>query len=164
MFHLAGWGGYVLLHTYPKDPVFIDGRWVTVGERVTRDALRIERRLPGTFEKLDAYAVDLLLVPRGWMTDEIARERGWIPVFENWNAGVYVRDDPANAENLRRCADYYAARGIPFDATRGFDGRAARLANRDWTQRFRVQRRHLRHFRVWGTPTGVSPEHLVDGW
>jgi hypothetical protein len=115
IFNPAGWGGYVLLHTYQKYPVFIDGRWVTVGERVTRDALRIERRLPVTFDKLDAYGVDLLLVPRGWMTDRIAEERGWIPVFENWNAGVYLRGDPANAENLGRCADYHAARGIPFD-------------------------------------------------
>lgn len=164
MFNPAGWGGYVLLHTSPKYPIFIDGRWVTVGERVTRDALKIERRLPGTFEKLDAYGVDLLLVPRGWMTDRIAEERGWIPVFENWNAGVYLRDDPANAENLGRCADYYAARGIPFDPARGFDGRAARRANREWAERFRVQRRHLRHFRMWGTPIGVSPEHLVDRW
>ena len=38
------------------------------------------------------------------MTDRIAEERGWIPVFENWNAGVYLRDDPVNAGNLERCA------------------------------------------------------------
>jgi hypothetical protein len=164
MFNLERWGGYILLHTYDAYPIFIDGRWVTVGERVARDARRIEGRLPGTFDKLDAYDVDLLLVPRGWMTDRIQQREGWLPIFENFNAGVYLRDGPESAENLRRVAAYYAALGIPFDPAVGFDGRAARRANRGWARQFRVQRKHVQHFRIGGTPAGVSRKRLIDRW
>ena len=164
LFHLERWGGFLLFHTYDEYPIFIDGRWVTVGERVARDALLIERRLPGTFERIDAYGIDLLLVPRGWMTDEIARERGWISVFENFNAGIYIRSDPRSRGDLRRCQAYYAARGIPFDPAQGFDGLAAQNANRRWARGFRVSRRHLDHFRLWGSPTGIAPNRIVDAW
>ncbi|MGE4605905.1 MAG: hypothetical protein AAEJ52_04105, partial [Myxococcota bacterium] len=82
LYNLERWGGYVLLHTRGKYPIFIDGRWVTIGERVARDGMMIEHRGERAFEKLDAYGVDLLLVPRGWMTEELQERRGWLPVFE----------------------------------------------------------------------------------
>ena len=95
---------------------------------------------------------------------EIARERGWISVFENFNSGIYVRDLPRNHEDLQRCQAYYAARGIPFDPSRGFNGLAAEKANRRWARGFRVSRRHVDHFRLWGTPTGITPHRIVDEW
>ncbi len=144
LFNSSDWGGYILLQTYRKYPVFIDGRWVTVGKKVLDDSMVIENRRAGAFEKLDEYKVDILLVYREWMTQELQRDRKWVPVFENLNAGVYVRDTPANAENLRKCAEYYRARGIPFDPAKGFSERAAFVANREWCREFRVERMHLR--------------------
>lgn len=162
LFNIERWGGYLLLRTYEQYPIFIDGRWVTLGRKVTRDALTIERRLEGTFEKLDAYGIDILLLPRGWMTGEISREHGWLAAFENFNAGVYLRAN--DSANLARCREYYAARGVSFDPAVGFDGRAAASANPGWARHLRVEPRHVDHFRLWGNPIGVSPQRVVDGW
>ncbi len=162
LFNIERWGGYLLLRTYQQYPIFIDGRWVTIGREVARDALAIERRLEGTFEKLDAYGVDILLLPRGWMTQEIARERGWVAAFENFNAGVYLR--AGAGADLARCRDYYAARNIPVDPEVGFEGREAQRANPEWASRLRVEPRYVDHFRLWGNPIGVSPRRVVNRW
>jgi hypothetical protein len=162
LFNPNRWGGYILLRTYDKYPTFVDGRWVTIGEQVVRDSKRIALRRDGTFQKLDEYGVDILLVERGWMRPE--SEPGWIPLFENFNSGVYLRDSPGNVANLRRAAAYYRARGIPFDPERGFEERAALGANPEWARRFRVQRRHLDRFHEPGVRRHHLEERWVEGW
>jgi len=162
LYNLERWGGYVLLQTGGAVPIFADGRWVTIGERVVRDGLMIEHREEQTFEKLDAYGVDVLLVPRGWMTDTIRNERGWLPVFENFNAGVYLRS--TDSDDFARCRRYYRRLGIPFDPAHGFDGRVAHENNPQWARAFRVEPRHVVHFGLWGNPVGVAPERIVEGW
>jgi tetratricopeptide (TPR) repeat protein len=47
---------------------------------------------------------------------------------------VYLRRHAGNRKNLRLVAEYYAARGIPFDPARGFDPHAAASANTPWAQ------------------------------
>jgi hypothetical protein len=162
LYNLERWGGYVLLRTGAVYPIFIDGRWVTIGERVARDGLTIEHRGERAFELLDTYEVDVLLVPRGWMTEELQTARGWLPVFENFNAGVYLRSTAA--DDLARVVRYYQRAGIPFDSQRGFDGRAASEHNEGWARAFRVEPRHVVHFGLWGNPIGVSPQQLVNRW
>ncbi len=162
LYNIERWGGYVLLQTRAEYPIFIDGRWVTIGERVARDSLVIEHRGERAFEKLDAYGVDVLLVPRGWMTEELQDARGWVPVFENFNAGVYLRSTAA--DDLARCARYYQRVGVPFDSERGFDGRTAHQHNEEWARAFQVEPRHVVHFGLWGNPTGVSPALVVNRW
>jgi len=154
LFNPGDWGGYILLNAYTKYPIFIDGRWLAVGEQVLRDSLVIERSQPKAFEKLDEYGIDILLVRREWATPRALREQGWVPVFLNFNAGVYLKDRPENVVNFAKCADYYRARGIPFSLPKGFDERAANAANRNWANDLLVQRKHLKR------DTSV----LVDGW
>jgi hypothetical protein len=164
LFNANKWGGYILMHSYDKYPVFIDGRWVTIGESVLLDSYRVSHRLPRSFEILDAYGIELLLVHRGWMTEELLQTHNWIPVFENVNSGLYLRNRPQSAANLSRCAAYYRARGIPFDEKRGFDEHAAFLANRAWAERFRVRRIHLDQFGAHGRHLGAGPSKPVEGW
>lgn len=164
LFNANKWGGYILMHTYDKYPIFIDGRWVTIGESVLLDSYHVSRRLPRSFEILDAYGIEILLVHRGWMTAELLRTQKWIPVFENWNSGLYLRDRPRSAANLERCAAYYRVRGIPFDEKRGFDERAAFLANRAWAERFGVRRVHLNQFGAHGRRLGAGATRPVEGW
>lgn len=155
LFNSSDWGGYILLRLANRYPVFIDGRWVTIGERIFRDSLTIERRGAGAFEKIDEYDIDILLVRREWMTKGLQKETNWMPIFENFNAGIYVRNSPESAENLRRCAAYYRSQGIPFDLSAGFDEHAAFLANREWAEIFHVRQRHL----------GLKPgSGTVAGW
>jgi len=57
---------------------------------------------------------------------------GWLLVFRDLRSAVYLRDDVANAENLRRVQRYYARAGVPFDPARGFDALAAERARPAW--------------------------------
>jgi len=111
---------------------------------------------------LDAYGVDLLLVPRGWMTEELQNARGWLPVLENFNAGVYLRSTAT--DDLARVVRYYRRVGIPSDSERGFEGRTAHQHNEGWARAFRVEPRHIVHFGLWGNPIGVSPSQVVNRW
>lgn len=154
LFNSAAWGGYILLRTYDKYPIFLDGRWVTVGRKIVNDGSTIANRRAGAFEKLDEYDINILLVPRGWMTEKLQEQRGWIPIFENYNAGLYLRDGPAAAANLQRCAQYYEANGIPFGEQNGFHEYAAYKANREWAKQFRIRRRHL----------SMGSRKMIAGW
>ncbi len=146
LFNGVQWGGYVLFRTQERYPVFVDGRWVTIGESVVRDAHAITHRRPGHRALLDRYEIEILLVRRGWMTAEIEAEGAWLPVFENFNAGVYLRPGRAFEKNLERCRAYYETRGIPFDARMGFDEERAMLAAPRWARALHVQRIHLDQF------------------
>lgn len=154
------WGGYVLFRTYDRYPVFVDGRWVTIGERIVRDSARIASRRDDAEALLDAYGVDLLLVPRGWMTDGIRERQGWVPLFLNRNAAVYSRRQP---ENLQRAAAWYAQQGVPFDPQAGFDERTAVAANPGWARTWRVQRVHLDQFASHGA-RATAAGRPVAGW
>jgi hypothetical protein len=154
LFNSSDWGGYILQETYGKYPIFIDGRWLSTGERVLKDSLIIERKGSTAFAKLDEYKIDILLVQREWMTKDLAREKNWIPLFENLNSGVYLRNTPANAGDLEKTADYYKAQGVPFDKDRGFDEHAAFTANPDWAARFHIERMHLK----------LDTNRMVAGW
>ena len=157
------WGGFVLYRSYDRYPVFVDGRWVTIGEQVIRDAHRIAHRLVGTRALLDAYRVEILLVHRGWMTEELRRADGWIPACANFNSGVYLRPGSASAANLQRLADHYRSVGVPFDPVTGFDEQRVAEANPEWAHRFGVRRIHLDQFGHHGLRAGEVPRR-VPGW
>jgi hypothetical protein len=154
LFNQSDWGGYVLQELYTKYPIFIDGRWVEVGKDVFEASSAIDNLRPNAFDLLDKYDIDLILMPREWMPKQRIAERKWLPLFENFNAGVYVRNTPRNATNLQRAAEYYARYGVPFSSETGFGERQAVEANKTWATDFRVERAHLK------LRTGT----MVNGW
>jgi hypothetical protein len=164
LFNSNKWGGYILWRTHDKYPVFIDGRWVTIGETVLLDSYRVSHRLPASFAILDAYGIEILLLHRGWMTADLLATHSWVPVFENLNSGVYLRDRPESADNLERCAAYYRAHGIPFSPQAGFDEHAAFLANPGWAKRFGVTRFHLDQVGAHGRHLDDRETKRVPGW
>ena len=99
------------------------------GKKVIRDSLTIDRRGKRAFSLIEQYNIDVLLVKREWMTPQLNQGK-WICVFENFNASLYLRNTPAAADSLQRCADYYAAYIIPFDPTTGFNERLAYAGTR----------------------------------
>jgi hypothetical protein len=164
LFNSNKWGGYVLFRTGEHYPVFVDGRWITIGERIVRDSHAIANRTPGHVELLDDYEIEILLVHRGWMTEAIRARGGWISVFENVNSGVYLRPGPALEANLDRSARYYAARGVDFSREVGFVERDAIRSNSEWARSMRVQRRHLDQFGAHGRRALSDGVRWVEGW
>ncbi len=69
-----------------------------------------------------------------YTTAHLERAPGWITVFRNVNAAVYLRANERNRANLERVIDYYARRGVPFDAERGLSP-AAVIRDPAWAQR-----------------------------
>jgi tetratricopeptide (TPR) repeat protein len=60
-------------------------------------------------------------LPPLYSTPLLERAEGWKQVFRDLRTAVYLRDDAANRENMRRVQAYYAREGVPFDSERGFD-------------------------------------------
>jgi hypothetical protein len=60
-------------------------------------------------------------LPRLYSTPLLERAEGWKLVFRDLRTAVYLRDDAANRENLRRVQAYYEREELPFDPERGFD-------------------------------------------
>jgi hypothetical protein len=164
LFNANKWGGYILFRTHQRYPVFVDGRWVTIGEQVVRDSDAISHRRPGSSELLDHYRIEILLVHRGWMSEELLSSGLWWPAFENVNSGVYLRRGPSLDANLDRAADYYLAHGVPFDRQTGFDEQQALAANPSWASSMRVRRLHLDQFGEHGVRAAGAAPRWVPGW
>jgi hypothetical protein len=164
LFNSNKWGGYVLFRSHQRYPVFVDGRWVTIGEQVVRDAHAISHRRPAFGDLLDRHGIEIALVHRGWMTEDLRASGSWRPVFENFNSGVYLRRGPAFEDNTRRAADYYRARAIPFDMDIGFDERSALVASPSWARKMGVQRLHLDQFGEHGARAPGGSPRWVAGW
>jgi hypothetical protein len=85
-------------------------------------------------------------------------------VFENFNAGLYLRQHERTADDCERIREYYAANSVPFDAQHGFDERRAAAANPGWARRFGVQRTRLEQFRLSTFELARSGGRRVTGW
>jgi hypothetical protein len=141
LYHPARWGGYVAWKL-PDVPIFVDGRWVTFGQvHLDDDTIRLKRA--AAFSVLDKYEIDIVLIFREWMTDEDLARHGWVRVFENFSAGVYIRSGGPGESNLLRCAEYYKGVGVPFSLESGFSEKEAYYANRTWSTEFEIRRTHL---------------------
>jgi hypothetical protein len=164
LYHPTRWGGYIEWETHGRYPSFSDGRWITIGNRIMQDSLSIEVRGASTFSKLEEYGIDLLLVPRGWMEETILWEQGWLTLFENITAGVYLRKAPETRADLERVREYYVFEDVPFDPVLGFDEQIAYQWNRSWARRFRVQRTHLDQFRMSTSTVVRHGGNRIKGW
>jgi hypothetical protein len=164
LFNGNKWGGYILFRAQERIPVFVDGRWVTLGDEIVRDARTISLRRAGFHERLQHYGIEIVLVERGWMTDAMRASPLWRTAFENFNSGVYLRVGPSLEENLARCAAYYEQRGIPFDLASGFREQAAFESNPRWAARMNLRRFHIEQFGLYGVRAFEAAPRWVAGW
>lgn len=156
LFHPFNLGGYLGYRHAPQLLTFIDGRLdhvppgvlddyveVRVGAR-TSDAARMQ-------EPLDRHQVDLYVgthfranrYGQGTWTDHLRRQPEWTPIFASQECSVYLRNLPRNDTNRARVAEYYAARGIAFDAQRGPSLGAALASARAWSDEHGVTPRNF---------------------
>jgi hypothetical protein len=164
LYHPARWGGYIEWETHGRYPTFSDGRWVTIGKRIMRDGYGIEVRAAETSSKLEEYGINLLLVPRGWMDETIRGKQGWLTLFENITAGVYLRNVPETRSDLMRVREYYVFEGVPFDPALGFDEYLAYRWNKNWAKRLGVERTHFEQFRMSETAVVRRGGNRINGW
>ena len=157
LFHPMEWGGY-LAWRLPKTPIFMDGRWITFGQEIFHDDRAIERKGQGAFSLLNKYEINILMIYRDWMTAEDLAKHGWVTVFENFSAGVYIRAGQRGVANLQRCVNFYDSQNVPFDVYTGFNERAAYEANREWANDYEIRRTHL------GRPGPRQEQGQVRGW
>jgi hypothetical protein len=128
-YHLGGYAGYRLA---PRIRTFIDGRTEHYPDQVMRDYLKIVRGSSrsdrrAVFRLLDAHEVDIFLgvgLPEGYYGDLytvelLAGHPDWILVYRSVDHAIYLRTNLQNTENLRRVAEYYRERGVPFDSRAG---------------------------------------------
>ena len=136
MFNPYGWGGYLIFSLYPDYQVFVDGRTVLHGGALLRDHYTILHENPG-YQTLidDKYQFDFMILPKEHGMLRTLPNNSWILLFENSNSSLYLRRDQANRSNLHRFADYYKAKGIPFDMKKGFDASAAIRNDPGWAHR-----------------------------
>jgi hypothetical protein len=165
LFTPGRWGGYVSWETRGNYPTFSDGRWVTLGARIVRDGDVIELRGPRTAKLLKKYGVDLLVVPRGWMKEDGEQwNLGWITLFENFNAGVYLRRASQTSADLERVHAYFESKKIAFDADSGFNAEAAAQDNKRWAQRFGVGATHIEQFRMTASEVARGRMKRINRW
>jgi hypothetical protein len=96
-------------------------------------------------DALDELEVDLFLGtglpmqtrpgrPPNYSTIYLEGTPGWILVFRNLDSAIYLRNDARNESNLEKVADYYLAKGIPFDRDIGFQTRKVLRAAPEWSR------------------------------
>jgi hypothetical protein len=163
LFARAEWGGYLTLTLNERYAIFSDGRWVTIGEQIVHDGHKIATRRPDARLLLDRYEIDLALLERGWMRGpEDPAHEDWLRVFAGVNSEMWVRRGKRGAAQRDVFARYYAERGIPFDATEGFDASRATKANPSWASAHGVRRLYYDHFREDGRYDGYG--RLTEDW
>ena len=144
-------GGFLSFWLSRDLKTFVDGS-LNVGPDVMRayEALQMRRGVfagESFLETLDRYGIDLFVgigVPslqhpnRPWRytTAYLEGAEGWLPIFRSARSAVYLRNSPANAENLRRVARYYERVGVPFDSTQGLDPADVLSTQPRWGLRF----------------------------
>ena len=135
-YSLGGFAGYWLapeIRTVVNGSLNVPrGTLDAIGALALRRGERADEDFPALLERL---GVDLFLGtrlplagadPRALVstTGHLEGVPGWIPVFRNLSSALYLRADARGRENVTRLARWYAAQGVPFDATRGFDAGA----------------------------------------
>lgn len=61
LYNRYGSGGYLIWRTFPKFPVFVDGRYAPYSDKIIEDARHIMSALPGTISLLEKYGVEIAL-------------------------------------------------------------------------------------------------------
>jgi hypothetical protein len=158
MFQEYAHGGFLGYALAPRIETFINGSLNVPNEilRANR-AIRLHQGLRDDqdfLELLDALELDVFFgirlptlrqgMPWFFTSNHLAGAPGWIPIFRNLDTVVYLRTNARNRDNLTRVERYYASRGIPFDADRGFE----------------IEQVLQRADAQWSIGQGIAPYHL----
>lgn len=108
LYNPDGWGGYLAFRLYPKQRVFLDGRWILVGERVFLDSLAVILRRDAE-QILDRYGIELIVQPAQFYYRTPALPRStWLLAYQDHVAVVLVRRrSPLATANLQRICAFY---------------------------------------------------------
>ncbi|MBI2943888.1 MAG: hypothetical protein HYY25_06780 [Candidatus Wallbacteria bacterium] len=91
MLNEYGWGGYVIWELGDGYPVFIDGRNIMYGRKITEDSLTFQFTAGGWEELLQRYRIDWTLYPTGSRLTRALKARGWRVLHEDPTATVLAR-------------------------------------------------------------------------
>jgi len=96
------WGGYLLWRLGPERKVFYDGRTLSVQRAMDYQASRVIsplRRRQAWQGLFDAYAIDLLVLPRfepngtqNTLTESVANDQNWLAVYADAQNLVFMRN------------------------------------------------------------------------
>jgi len=149
VFARSEWGGLITWLLDERVPIFADGRWITIGDRVIKDAHIIATGRPRSLFLLEQWEIDVVIVERGWLNGDrlrAKRNRTWVRVFAGYNSEIWVRRGDRGRANREAFRRYYETHGIPLDFRTGFRPRQAIRANPDWARAHGVSDRFVGHF------------------
>ena len=90
LFNAYEWGGY-LTWRLPEYPVFVDGRTDLFGDEIIGEWLGAVNAEEGWEASLEAWDVDLALLPPGYPLVGALEEAGWTRLYEDEQAVVLGR-------------------------------------------------------------------------
>ena len=86
------WGGYLIWSLGELQPVFIDGRADVYGDRILRDYADMVSLAPGWRDRLEAYAIDRVLLPPATPLVQALQLSGdWAPAYSDKTSLLLVR-------------------------------------------------------------------------
>lgn len=89
MFNAFNWGGYILLHLWPAQQVFIESQTDTNGE-LTRLYESIFTQSPGWEGVISSYGIRWAIIPQNWTLIEALKKAGWMVAYEDATAVILV--------------------------------------------------------------------------
>jgi len=86
------WGGYLIWRLYPDYRVYIDGRADVYGDKLVEEFLEVRDGKPNWREPLDNHGIRTVLAkPDVALASLLRQDNGWLKVFEDKQAVIFVR-------------------------------------------------------------------------
>ena len=86
MFNEFDWGGYILLKSWPKYPIFMDGHTHIYGEALTREYEEVIRLGEGWWDVFEKYEIEWALLRVQSPVVERLEEQGWQVLYQDKTA------------------------------------------------------------------------------
>jgi tetratricopeptide (TPR) repeat protein len=120
----------------PRMQAFVNGSLNLPAETMQDSLALVHRRGSGPGESfvdlLDRHHVDVFFGngmpmisrpnrPAELTTSHMESTPGWMLLFRNVHAAIWLRTNQRNQQNLQRMIAFYEREGVPFDPSRGFE-------------------------------------------
>jgi hypothetical protein len=90
MLNHFNWGGYILLHFWPSQKVFIESQTDTHGD-LTREYITVMRLEAGWENVLEGYDIQWVIIPPDWKLIGELKNRNWEMLYEDDTAVILRR-------------------------------------------------------------------------